>query len=726
MILRNFHRALALIVLCGCNFDPAAAPPERCAVDQDCRDGRVCVDARCVATGVAAGVDGGHADADGAIEGCEVDRDGDGYFFGPGCAAGELDCDDNDALIFPGADARCNGEDNDCDGAVDEGDCECVDGLTAACGSDVGACSRGNWTCGAGVWGACEGEVAPSAELCDSIDNDCDGTTDEGCPCAAGESQACGLSDGTCAPGTQRCIEGAWSECEGGVGPAAEACNGEDDDCDGVVDNDVADAGGPCDASAEGVCAAGRRECVGGALACVSSQQPAGELCNGLDDDCDGTRDETIVQACTSACGPGTQRCEAGMFGECAPDDPPAETCNGRDDDCDGAIDEEFPQDGRPCDTGGVGACREGTYVCDAGQLDCAPTSAPAAEVCDGVDNDCDGLVDEDPQGKVLSEACGAACPARSVRFCFDGSWSACDNPGAEVCDGTDTNCDSVADNQGSCYQRCPDQSSAPGTLDCATDSCQLPAEICGDGIDNDCDGVVDSNCDDALTGMVYVPGGTFVMGTTPQEPYASDDEFPRHTVELDPFLIDRHEVSRADYGSCVLAGACSLLRQGCPLQLGDRQKPIVCLTWNQANAVCQWKGKRLPTEAEWEKAARGPYPRTVRWPWGDTEDATLGIFDCSGSATQCSSDVASHAGGASYYGMHHMAGNAAEWVADYYAANYYVAAYVTNPYNATNAGMGHVVRGGGYEQDIEFARVANRAVASFISDDNIGVRCAK
>ncbi|MEC7523458.1 MAG: MopE-related protein [Myxococcota bacterium] len=173
-----------------------------------------------------------------------------------------------------GGDECGNGFDDDVDGRTDEG-CPCAPGETQACGAmrGLGACAEGGaqrcesaaeW----GDWGeaSCEGSVVPGIEACDGQDRDCDGTVDEGCPCSADDRRSCGGDPvGACRAGEQVCVAGEWSACEGAVGPTAERCgNDVDDDCDGVVDDP---------------------------LLCMC--EPVPEICdNGVDDDCDGNVDE--------------------------------------------------------------------------------------------------------------------------------------------------------------------------------------------------------------------------------------------------------------------------------------------------------------------------------------------------------------------------------------------------------------------------------------------------
>ncbi|MBI5513253.1 MAG: SUMF1/EgtB/PvdO family nonheme iron enzyme [Deltaproteobacteria bacterium] len=156
---------------------------------------------------------------------------------------------------------------------------------------------------------------------------------------------------------------------------------------------------------------------------------------------------------------------------------------------------------------------------------------------------------------------------------------------------------------------------------------------------------------------LVPVPAGPFLMGS---DAVGEPDEWPRHTVDVPAFSIDRTEVPRSAYDRCVRAGAC---REARPLDARFERPtlPVVGVSWHQARAYCAWAGRRLPTEEEWEKAARGTDGRT--YPWGETYPTNaLAVFGRA-EATGSPDPVGSHPRGASPYGALDLAGNVWEWV---------------------------------------------------------------
>lgn len=147
----------------------------------------------------------------------------------------------------------------------------------------------------------------------------------------------------------------------------------------------------------------------------------------------------------------------------------------------------------------------------------------------------------------------------------------------------------------------------------------------------------------------------------------AFHDEGPAHWVVMDAFYIDTYEVSNENYQQFMKATGHSSPAYWDDPRLNRPEQPVVGVNWNDAKAFCEWKGKRLPTESEWEHAARGPEGN--RYPWGNTFDSSKANYGARNNATV---PVDSMPEGKSYYGLHHMAGNVFEWVQDWYDPNFY------------------------------------------------------
>jgi hypothetical protein len=405
--------------------------------------------------------------------------------------------DDCDGAVDEGAGAElCNAIDDDCDGAVDEDVASTDPAIGVACGTPpfAGACRPGRTLCVGGVV-ECDGEIDPRDELCDDIDNDCDGATDEDLPPPFGE--ACGTDVGTCAPGTLRCVDGAAS-CDD-IGPAAEVCNGLDDNCNSRTDETDPRLGEVCaelpggarvDSDA-GECQFGVLICTtAGVLECFGARGPTAERCNGLDDDCDGATDEEFP-ALGLPCDNGQQGvCFAdGVFvcnatGDAAVCNAPmgfpvAETCNGLDDDCDGPVDEEpLPLIGTECSPS-IGLCEPGLWECNAGELECGSPATGSSEICNAADDDCDGLVDESPvpgEGEdCVDPGFEAEADVGECEFgdtaCIAGELACVgyQGPRPEVCNGLDDDCDGVGDD----LAACPEASNA-----CHEGECVIPCEL--------------------------------------------------------------------------------------------------------------------------------------------------------------------------------------------------------------------------------------------------------
>ncbi len=217
-----------------------------------------------------------------------------------------------------------------------------------------------------------------------------------------------------------------------------------------------------------------------------------------------------------------------------------------------------------------------------------------------------------------------------------------------------------------------------------------------------------------AMDGMnqLFIPAGTVNMGGL--DVLLENDELPAHQVQINAFWIDQVEVVNGMYALCVETGACKL-----PANFNSDNRldyygnpefqdyPVIQVTWYDANAYCEWAGRRLPTEAEWERAARGDSVNT--YPWGgelpnETNSNSINIV---GDTTR----VGSYPTGMSPFGVLDMAGNVWEWVADYYKGNYYAESPTNNPTGPENGGLNsmRVIRGGSFQDDASMLRISNR-----------------
>jgi formylglycine-generating enzyme required for sulfatase activity len=257
-----------------------------------------------------------------------------------------------------------------------------------------------------------------------------------------------------------------------------------------------------------------------------------------------------------------------------------------------------------------------------------------------------------------------------------------------------------------------------------------------------------------APTGMVAIPAGNFQMGWDPasSDKWAESDvrnEMPLHTVYLDGYYMDTYEVTNSQYAQCVVAGVCASPPTYTSAETGKEyysdnhyddpqygNYPVTYVSWDDANNYCAWVGKGLPTEAQWEKAARGSNDTRI-YPWGNTppDCSLLNYFD-EGGAGFCGTNVngvvtaavGSHPKSASPYGVMDMAGNVMEWVEDWFVSDYYTYykpdAWPPNPIPEKPSGN-KVSRGGSWNGNDYYVRVSDRMGGGGGPASNIGFRCA-
>ncbi|MGH1341334.1 MAG: SUMF1/EgtB/PvdO family nonheme iron enzyme [Nannocystales bacterium] len=264
------------------------------------------------------------------------------------------------------------------------------------------------------------------------------------------------------------------------------------------------------------------------------------------------------------------------------------------------------------------------------------------------------------------------------------------------------------------------------GTDAATGDSSEAPA----------CDALFEflDECTDEPAGMAVVANGDFEMGCDQKVEVGAcdDDEFPVHQVQLTTFAIDMFEVTVGAYDACLGDGGCTPRgdAEGCNLrQTGDDEQPANCVTWQQAADFCEWRGKRLPTEAEWEYAAEGP--ENNRWPWGDEPNPNcdlaviVGPRDVGCDAGRTLS-VGSKPDGASSTGALDMTGNVAEWVADWWSPTGYED---HDPLDPLGPGTGEqkVTRGASLVNGVVASlRIRNRVEQDpNVPDWRVGFRCS-
>ncbi len=439
--------------------------------------------------------DGVDNNCDGAVPANENDSDGDGVRV---CAN---DCNDNEAASYPGNTEICDAIDNDCDASTDEGFDTDSDGFF----------TNGNAGCVAAYASVdCNDSVAsiyPGAtEVCDTVDQDCDGQIDENFD-GDGDGYFNGAAAGCAAayPGMTDCADNSASTYPG----ATEVCDGVDQDCDSVVDDgfDV-DGDGYFTSSNSGCVATYAQVDCNDAVA--STYPTAPETCNGVNDDCDGATDEDYDDdldgfydgsnaGCVSTYGAAVVDCDD-TTGDSYPGG--TEICDAADNDCDGLIDEDFDVDG----DGFLDSTCAGGTDCDDTNAQINPS---VTETCDGVDQDCDGQPDNgfdgDGDGYFDGSVPGCASAWGASADCDDGDASI--NPFAtELCDGVDQDCDTLIDDDfdldgdTTFDANVPDcvATYGPAAVDCddtVPTTSPIAPELCN-AVDDDCDTVADNGFD--------------------------------------------------------------------------------------------------------------------------------------------------------------------------------------------------------------------------------------
>ncbi|MDE0881937.1 MAG: SUMF1/EgtB/PvdO family nonheme iron enzyme [Myxococcota bacterium] len=218
----------------------------------------------------------------------------------------------------------------------------------------------------------------------------------------------------------------------------------------------------------------------------------------------------------------------------------------------------------------------------------------------------------------------------------------------------------------------------------------------------------------------VNIPAGVFTMGSPEGEP----DEAPTRQVDIPAFEIDRYEVSNAAYDLCVSAGLCRARLFAERNELSDLRQPAVGMSWYDASRYCKWVGKRLPSEAEWERAARGTSAQAFAW--GSVEAVERANLRGDVDGYLFSAPVDSLSAGASPEGALHLVGNVAEWVADFYDPTVYKRMVAGDP-PRPRTGRSRVVRGGSYHDVLYSARGSARDRRDPGSRwDTVGFRCAR
>jgi len=219
---------------------------------------------------------------------------------------------------------------------------------------------------------------------------------------------------------------------------------------------------------------------------------------------------------------------------------------------------------------------------------------------------------------------------------------------------------------------------------------------------------------------MVLIPAGEFLMGSPEGE--GEVDEHPQHNVFLDTFYMDKYEVTNAQYKQFMDATGHRAPAYWNDDKFNQPDHPVVGVTWRDAKAYCEWTGKRLPKEAEWEKAARGGLVGK-KYPWGDRITHENANYKGIGGKDQWDNAAPVGSFAPNGYGLYDMAGNVWEWCADWLSSSYYAISPVQNP-TGPDSGSTHVLRGGSWAGPAYHLRAAYRSLPAGGRAPFVGFRC--
>ncbi|MBT3813940.1 SUMF1/EgtB/PvdO family nonheme iron enzyme [Candidatus Woesearchaeota archaeon] len=662
-----------------------------------------------------------------------------------------LDCDDEVNYIHPDAEELCDGFDNNCDFNIDEGLeilAQCYkdfddDGFGVeddTFGTCMSSCGEGYAKHSGTKPFDCADDndkVFPGAEeVCDLIDNNCENGNNEGfenldyypdvdgdnagnmyaeaikfCKEPTAEMKPAGMEDVEYVPNATDCEDGD---------PTInlnhpEICDGKDNNCNDEIDdgaplldyfkdNDGDGYGNEADGTWEGCGSKPGYVTKGGD--CNNENNAihpfAEEICNGLDDDCNNLIDledglasiicyvdddqdgfglsDYSLETCETECPPFTSKTAGDCYDLSDAIHPFAEEiCTTLDDNCNGLVDDGL-EDVQACDVYNNNMNGLQTIDCNAETGVYEPTS------------ECDDPDECAPQPQLNLKPCST-----DVGVCEEGH----------------EKYDCEQDDEGNYIEVLVEECDGvmPGVEDLGLEGCTVEDL---NGLDDDCNGFVDEICN------AYIPAGIFNMGCNPTFNIGCNGDNADHAVMLDDYEIGMHEVTNAQYLACIQALACSDSAGGSKVNdPAYANHPVTNVTWQQAKDYCEHAGGNLPTEAQWEKAARGEDSWQM-FPWGDNlPNCNLVNYNmCVGETTE----VDDYEDGVSPFGLFNMSGNVMEWVGDWSSA--YQQGFQENP-TGPEDGVQKVVRSSNYSDSEEFVTTYQRnGIGPSMNKAYIGLRC--